>query len=912
MMSRILQLLSFLVLLPSLAVAATLPDKTLHIHELTLAAPDIIAVEIHDADFVSGGIKTLDAPRPEAVGTWVRDGNVWGLVIGPERRHLRLSDTPPERYLDRAAFDRPEAYAIEGGPRVVSVYRKSVPNTSGLFTDGGGQTQSGASFKHILYLKLDHVLAPGTHRITWPAGTFAPTDLVFDPLVTRASAIRGTQIGHGLRDVAKTGYLALWLPGGPREGAVDFRNYGIDTFSVIDASNRTVFSAPIRLRTGPGDPEPGNGLPATLVDYAAETVTPLKGLLPGDPPRIIAPGHGLAAGERIMLERLGGGQDAATTLATVAEADADTFTVTDAQPPLPAAFAAGAGVRRTYAANRAGTFVFELDYSDWRPEQPGDYRLQIPGLGVSDAFTVADDRWKALALNSFAGLYHHRSGVAMDGRFGYTRPAGFRPGKDVEVLESKLPLSWTSNWPGGFLPFELGPTPGWTTGRTVSEDDWGGYMDAGDWDRRIQHLAISDSLLDLFETLTPEKRAVSLSIPKSSAVLPHPAYKAADALPDLLHEVLWNVDFYRRLQLPDGSVRGGIESGEHPMPGSTSFLEHLAVYAYAPDHVSTYRYAASAARLARVLGAVGQSELADLFRQSALKAFDAAERAFADPDAFYAPSIAAGEEAGVFGEVSWEVRKAALQAAASDMRVAAAASLFRLEGDAAYRRIVETAWRGGWDLYYHKGDAVWDYHQSRGADPDIRQAMEGLILGESRNLLAVQDALAYPSMKHPSAPAGWGQGGPPDYNQTQLLFRAYQLKKDPAIIRLMEQTMAGLHGANQLGLSFSTGIGLRQVQQPLHEDHRSMGVAPPRGITIYGWAPQSASAFGWVFGPEWSPLAEVGPEAIVRTRRVEPYRFSMPYFEYLVEHPAVIIQQEYTVDQTIGPIAFIGLFLDSL
>ena len=91
-----------------------------------------------------------------------------------------------------------------------------------------------------------------------------------------------------------------------------------------------------------------------------------------------------------------------------------------------------------------------------------------------------------------------------------------------------------------------------------------------------------------------------------------------------------------------------------------------------------------------------------------------------------------------------------------------------------------------------------------------------------------------------------------------------------------------------------------------------MGVAPPRGITIYGWAPQSASAFGWVFGPEWSPLAEVGPEAIVRTRRIEPYRFSMPYFEYLVEHPAVIIQQEYTVDQTIGPIAFIGLFLDSL
>ncbi|MCX8995863.1 glycoside hydrolase family 9 protein [Rhizobiaceae bacterium BDR2-2] len=904
--------LSLHLLCPAFALASPPPDPALHVHDITMAAPDIIAVEIHDSAFLSGEIVELDRPRPEAVGTWVFHENRWGLVIGPQRRHLRMSDVPPDRFLERAAFDRPDAYRIDGDNRVVAVYRKSMPRSSGLYRGDGGTTQTGASFRHMLYLKLDRALETGPHRIAWPQETFPATDFAFDPLTTRALAIRATQIGHRSHDLGKAAYLALWLPGGPDHGAVNFRTYGIEAFSVVDASGREVFSAPIRLRSGPADPEPANGLPSPLVDYADGTPQPVEDFQPGEPPRITAPGHGLRDGTRVLLERMGGEQDASGLLATVAEADADTFALVDLDGPIPQTAAAGATFTSTHRSNRAGTFVFELDYSDWVPAASGEYRLHIDGLGVSDTFTVSDDRWMALARNGFAGLYNHRSGIPLDGRFGFTRPAAFRPGPDMAIAESKLPLSWTSNWPGGFISFEQGPKPDWVTGRTVPDDYWGGYMDAGDWDRRIQHLVISDAFIDLFERLPPEKRTVSAGIPKSGEVLPHPAYRDADSLPDLLHEAIWNVDFYRRLQMPDGSIRGGIESSEHPMPGSTSFLEHLPVYAYAPDHIATYRYAASAARLARVLRDAGQPALADLFRASALHAWDAAERATADPDAFYADAIAAATKAGAFNDVPWEERKAALQDSAGDFRVAAAASLFRLEGEASHAEIVEEAWRGGWDLYLHKGDAAWDYHQSANADPAIRTAIGETILRESELLLSAQSSLAYPSMKHPYAPAGWGQGGPPDFGQTQLLFRAYQLNGNPAIIRLMEQTMHGLHGANQLGLSFTTGIGVRGIEHPLHEDHRSMGIPVPPGITIYGWAPQSASAYGWVFGPEWSPLAEVGPERIVATRRIEPHRFTLPFFEYLVEHPAVIIQQEYTVDQAIGPVTFIALFLDSL
>jgi endoglucanase len=46
-------------------------------------------------------------------------------------------------------------------------------------------------------------------------------------------------------------------------------------------------------------------------------------------------------------------------------------------------------------------------------------------------------------------------------------------------------------------------------------------------------------------------------------------------------------------------------------------------------------------------------------------------------------------------------------------------------------------------------------------------------------------------------------------------------------------------------------------------------------------------------------------------RRIEPPRFSIPYFEYLVEHPALVMQQEYTVHQSIGPMAALALYLNA-
>ena len=154
-------------------------------------------------------------------------------------------------------------------------------------------------------------------------------------------------------------------------------------------------------------------------------------------------------------------------------------------------------------------------------------------------------------------------------------------------------------------------------------------MDAGDWDRRIQHVDVTYLLLDLFEGSPNGVRDIELGIPKSSEVLDPNLYRDSDELPDLIHEAIWNLDFYRRLQGPDGRVSGGIENSG-PNLGEPSFLCRCRAFVFAPDHVSTYRYAAAAAKLAAILETLGKLELAQVYRESAIAAWSSSEVGFID------------------------------------------------------------------------------------------------------------------------------------------------------------------------------------------------------------------------------------------------------------------------------------------
>jgi endoglucanase len=877
-----------------------------------MATPDTIGVEVRDPPFKHGGIVPLSSPGA-ARGAWVNQGGDWGLVVGRQRAHLRRTDIAPESYLNRTEIDRAENYGTIGQRKVVAVYRKSVPYDSGMSRGPHGETILGASFKHYVYLKLDGPLRQGRHVIRWPGQQLAETHFSFDEKQTRASAIRVNQNGYAPADEGKIAYLALWLPGGPEDGAVDYRRYGIKGFQILDVEGSVVYSGPVSLGRDPRDVEEGTGLSGNLINYASVGKPSLNRaeITKFRPVTFAAPSHGLADKQLIELSGFTGSLAKLNGTATVTAATANQFSLLDVEGRELAGSDGRVGsITPIIRVNRAGTYVFRLDFSQWRPGRSGQYRVHIPGLGVSDAFRVSDDVWSLAARTGVAGLYHHRSGIALDGRFGYKRPVAFRAGPDFTIHQSKLPLAFTTESGFGSMPFSTAASAPWIEGAADVTDLWGGYMDAGDWDRRIQHIEVSYALMDMYEHAGARARSMPLNIPRSSEVLSPTTYAEIDDLPDLLHEVVWNMDFYRRLQLPDGRVRGGIESAEHPALGEPSYLESRLVFVYAPDHVSGYRYAAAASKLSRILAGLGKVKLATLYAHSAVSAWRASEVGYEAPEKFYAEILEIARKNNANDIVNWTSQRASMQAAAKSRRIAAAASLYRLTDELAFRRIFESAWAEGVDVAA-EGDGPWEYVNlpPAKASASVQQAIKHAFSRSVSYILGPHETATYITLKNAYTPAGWGQGLAPDYNAFQLLVRAHILTGDTRVLKAMQFGSAHILGANQVGLSFTIGLGARNVRHPLHEDHRAMGVDAPQGITLYGWAPQSMTSYDWIFGPDWAPLSEVAQRGGVSFKQVAPDRQSLPYYEYLIEYPGVIMQQEYTVHQSIGTVAALWIYL---
>lgn len=797
----------------------------------------------------------------------------------------------------------------------MAVFRKSVPYDSGIHRSQGGETLNGASFQHFIYLKLDAPLPLGDHRIVWPRGALEPTAFQFSDDTTRAIALRVNQNGYSPTDLSKVAYLALWLPGGPDFGAVDFASLGLVKFEVRNAQGRIVHTGPITLRRKPIESEPGTGIDRGLLDrpvigapfHKAKAASFDRALI------LSAPGHDIGTGQhRVWLEGFTGALSAinGSQAASIDGQGRITLTgVTSISAGLSEAQLGG--VRRATTSNRAGTYVYELDFSAWTTGAEGEYYIRVPGLCISDRFRVATDVWATAARTAIAGLYHHRSGIPLDGRFGTKRPASFRPGLNVTVRQSKMPLTFTTNHQDGPIDIDAGATTAWLSpvAADAGAELWGGYMDAGDWDRRIQHLEAAILLMDIHESAGGETSRIRLGLPASHEVIDPGLYREARDAPEVLHEIAWGLDFYRRLQLPDGRVRGGIESAGHPRSHEPSHLESLPVYAYAPDHVSGYRYAAAAARFARILKTARIEQLAETFRRSAMSAWEAAEAGLRDPDGFYAEALQAAFTTNALDTAGWSKLRAAMQRSATEHRTAAAGALFRLTSERRFKDQFERDWKARPDFSMAIADGAWEYLQAAGADRAFADSARRAFLKEAHRVIAPNSQSAYPALKHPYAPVGWGQGLVPDSNITQLIIRAHVLSANPAMLQALQRTSAHILGANQVGLSFTTGLGRRNVLHPLHEDHRAMGVPAPAGITIYGWAPQWMTDYHWIFGPYWSPLPDVDTRENGASRRIEPHRYALPYFEYLVEHPGIIMQQEYTVHQSLGPTAAMWLHL---
>lgn len=522
--------------------------------------------------------------------------------------------------------------------------------------------------------------------------------------------------------------------------------------------------------------------------------------------------------------------------------------------------------------NHNQTDVYELAFDEL--SQPGRYRLHVPGLGSSKPFEIGADVWAESFRVSMEGFLTHRSGIELGPpTTTYRRPRPFHPEDGVRIYQTSASTiaGESAAIDAAFVEQLAGAND--ASALVEVPEAWGGYMDAGDWDRRSLHLYATDQHLALLKLFPDYFASLRLALP---------AEEAENGLPDLLDEALFHLDFYRRIQQPDGGVRGGVESSAHPIGGETSWRESLLIGVFKADAMSSYSYAATAARAARVLAPI-DSARSRIYHDTAIKAWDWALQ---------------HQEASIL-EIPSD-KKFRTVRRLWNARLRAAVELYALTGDQSYhddfKRSLEDA-QAAKVPSSQLQDAMFAYAHflpEEATDPELYERAIGMIIRLADQSIEFGDGNAFglATDEHNLPVMGYtSYYSTPSMGYPSLLY-AHVLTGDEKYLAAAIRASNSAVGANPGNRTYTTGLGHTYPKAPLHIDSRVTGQPAPRGITVYGPS-DPAEDFGFNTWMHQHFLKDVFPDS--RT-----WPTSEAYLDVYL-WPAM---NEYTITQTMGPTSF--------
>jgi endoglucanase len=498
-----------------------------------------------------------------------------------------------------------------------------------------------------------------------------------------------------------------------------------------------------------------------------------------------------------------------------------------------------------------GAPVWELDFSDL--QEPGRYRVCVSGVGCSVDFAVSEHgTWLRAAATVARAAFNQRSGMALGAPYSsIERPRTEHPDDGRSVEPSALSL--LANGQGSTDAFD--ELVKQASGASL-KGAWGGHKDAGDWDRRVQHLWYLRAGLDLVDLFPETFGQLNLDIPESG-----------NAIPDVIDEGLWSLDLYVRLQEKSGGIRGGIEADAMPPKGQTSWTTKQRLFAYAPDPWSSYLFAGAAAEASFALRA-SDPKRSDTYLDAAQRAADwAAGQNVADPD----------------GEIEGQ-------------RLVASAALYRATGDTKWHdeflRNNPLA-KGPVDQLqcprHELCDAAWIYLRTANHPRDDRvvaNATESFRRTADSLLTAADTSLYRFNLDDPYVPLIWGLG--PSTPKTTVLIRAYMLVGDQRYWAQAARSGGYSLGANPLNTSFVTGLGQNNPKHPLVVDQRDGGLPVWPGIPVYGTQKVTEGKQG----ESWFPQYYLGPAG------TKPSSNDTPLLWSWYDLPVFAAHNEYTLHQS--------------
>jgi endoglucanase len=431
----------------------------------------------------------------------------------------------------------------------------------------------------------------------------------------------------------------------------------------------------------------------------------------------------------------------------------------------------------------AGRLVQTVDFSAFT--RPGRYRLQVEGGPASDEFVIGAEAYAALSAAALKAFYFNRAGIELKPEHAgpWARPAG-HPDTQVRVHASAA-------------------GPGRPEGTLISAPR--GWYDAGDYNKYIVNSGISVyTLLAAWEHFPAFFQSQRLNLPESG-----------NGLPDLLNEVLWNLDWMLAMQDPaDGGVYHKLTNADF----DGMVMPHQATgprWVVAKSTAAALDFAAVAAIASRVFRAFDAQRPGHAARLLAA-ARAAWAWAQAHPDVTYRqpPDIRTGEygDNQLADEFAW---------AAAELYITTRDDRFWAALKPAQTAMTVPAWAEvqglGWiSLAHHRAGLT------AAADPQLIADRVG---GLATRLAAAGQA----APERVGLQAGdyhWGSHSAV-LNRAMVLIQGYRLTGTRAHLDAAQALLDNVLGRNALALSGVTGFGTRSPRHPHHRPSEADGVAEP-------------------------------------------------------------------------------------
>lgn len=472
-----------------------------------------------------------------------------------------------------------------------------------------------------------------------------------------------------------------------------------------------------------------------------------------------------------------------------------------------------------------GEQVYQMDFST--VTTPGTYRIHIPGIGYSWSFVIGPQVVDRLFYTHARGLYHQRSGVAKNDPYtrwpmaksqDITYNAPF-PGEDKN-------LDGFKDEAGNWISLTAFNIINYRRGEISHRDVYGGWWDAADWDRRDYHLACVRSMCSAYLMYPNKFKDNQLHIPESG-----------DGIPDILSEALWGMDVWRRCQREDGGVGLWIESAGHP--NNADAVQDTRPFAMAePTAYSSLHYALTAAQLSRALKHAGAYKHADLYADSAIRAFHWGESNLAHIE------VTLNSIRYTYDEPAEKVIDRNWMRYRKQIMFWAAGQMYLLTNDIQYSKYLTDEYWGEYKATFDIEDSFFKNVFWELAETDLEpyaSYMRNWIISKADLWTSYQDQYAYHDTAFPpgsnwAAAIAWGNCHP--NARGQLWSVAYYLTQNIKYKTAIQHGINWLTGCNALGRTLTTGVGkvypvriLSKIDQHLRNTQHTFDPVP--GITCY-------------------------------------------------------------------------------